>query len=76
MTAAEAYELTTQGGTSDFARVISACEASGNWCLIGGLAVNTYVEPVYTLEGGDPESGAARPFMPGINFETSRKRTP
>lgn len=50
MTAAEVYELTTQGGTTDFARVVAACEASGSWCLIGGLAVNTYVEPVYTLD--------------------------
>ncbi len=50
MTAAEAYELTTQGGVSDFARVIEACEAFGPYCLIGGLAVNCYVEPVYTLD--------------------------
>ena len=50
MTAAEAYELTTQGGTTDFARVIAACEAAGSWCLIGGLAVNVFVEPVYTLD--------------------------
>ena len=42
--------MTTQGGTTDFARAIAACEASGSWCLIGGLAVNTYVEPVYTLD--------------------------
>ena len=49
MTAAEAYELTTQGGTTDFALVVAACEASGPWCLIGGLAVNVFVEPVYTL---------------------------
>jgi hypothetical protein len=50
MTAAEAYDLTTQGGATDFARVVSACEKAGTWCLISGLAVNTYVEPVYTLE--------------------------
>jgi hypothetical protein len=50
MTATEAYELTTQGGATDFARVVAICEASGPWCLIGGLAVNTYVEPVYTLD--------------------------
>src|SRR5580692_8070893 len=50
MTAVEAYELTTQGGATDFARVVAACEATGPWCLIGGLAVNTYVEPVYTLD--------------------------
>ena len=50
MTAAEAYELTTQGGTTDFAWVIQACESFGPYCLIGGLAVNCYVEPVYTLD--------------------------
>jgi hypothetical protein len=46
----EAYELTTQGGATDFARLIEACESFGPYCLIGGLAVNCYVEPVYTLD--------------------------
>ena len=50
MTAAEAYELITHGGASDFARVIAACESFGPYCLIGGLAVNCYVDPVYTLD--------------------------
>jgi hypothetical protein len=50
MTATEAYELTTQGGATDFARLIRACESFGPYCLIGGLAVNCYVEPVYTLD--------------------------
>jgi len=50
VTAVEAYELTTRGGASDFARIIAACEAFGPYCLIGGLAVNCYVEPVYTLD--------------------------
>ena len=50
MTAREAYELTTQGGATDFTRLIAACEAFGPYCLIGGLAVNCYVEPVYTLD--------------------------
>ena len=50
MTAAEAYELTTQGGATDFVRLIEACESFGPYCLIGGLAVNCYVEPVYTLD--------------------------
>ncbi len=49
MTAVEAYELTAQGGSTDFARLIAACESFGPYCLIGGLAVNCYVEPVYTL---------------------------
>jgi hypothetical protein len=48
MTAVEAYELTTKGGATDFARLIEACESFGPYCLIGGLAVNCYVEPVYT----------------------------
>jgi hypothetical protein len=50
VTAVEAYELTTQGGATDFARLIAACEELGPYCLIGGLAVNFFVEPVYTLE--------------------------
>ena len=50
MTALEAYELTTQGGATDFARVIEACESFGPYCLIDGLAVNCFVEPVYTLD--------------------------
>jgi hypothetical protein len=50
VTAVEAYDLTTQGGATDFARLIEACESVGSYCLIGGLAVNCYVEPVYTLD--------------------------
>lgn len=50
MTEVEAYELTTQGGATDFARLILACESCGPYCLIGGLAVNCYVEPIYTLD--------------------------
>ena len=50
VTAAEAYELTTQGGATDFALLIKACESFGPYCLIGGFAVNCYVEPVYTLD--------------------------
>jgi hypothetical protein len=50
VTALEAYELTTRGGATDFARLIETCESFGPYCLIGGLAVNCYVEPVYTLD--------------------------
>ena len=50
VTAVEAYELTTQGGATDFARLIAACETFGPYCLIGGLAVNCFVEPVYSLD--------------------------
>jgi hypothetical protein len=50
MTAAEAFELTTQGGATDFARLIVACESVGRYCLIDGLAVNCYAVPVYSLD--------------------------
>ena len=42
--------MTTHGGATDFARVIAICESFGPYCLIGGLAVNCYVEPVYTID--------------------------
>jgi hypothetical protein len=48
MTALEAYELITQGGGTDFARLIQACEWFAPYCFIGGMAVNSYVEPVCT----------------------------
>ena len=50
MTAEEIYESVTNGGSSDFADVAAILERMGRWCLIGGLAVNCYVEPVYTID--------------------------
>jgi hypothetical protein len=50
VTALEAYELITQGGATDFIRVIEACESFGRYCLIDGFAVNCFVEPVYTVD--------------------------
>jgi len=50
MTAEEIYESVTNGGTSDFSVVASILARHGPWCLIGGLAVNCYVEPVYTVD--------------------------
>ncbi|MGZ4982514.1 MAG: hypothetical protein ACXWFY_06465 [Chthoniobacterales bacterium] len=50
MTATEAYESVTNGGVSDFAAVVTILERNPPWCLIGGLAINAYVEPVYTLD--------------------------
>src|SRR5579862_5097452 len=49
MTAADAYDLITHGGASEFTRVIASCNSLGPYCLIGDLAVNCYVDPVYTL---------------------------
>jgi hypothetical protein len=50
MTAEEIYESVTNGGASDFATVAGILARRGPWCLIGGLAVNCYVEPVYTVD--------------------------
>jgi hypothetical protein len=50
MTAEEIYESVTNGGSSDFAQVVTILERHRPWCLIGGLAVNCYVEPVYTID--------------------------
>ena len=50
MTVAEIYESVTSGGASDFAEVVAVLNRNKPWCLIGGLAVNCYVEPVYTVD--------------------------
>src|SRR5207245_10441807 len=50
MTVAEIYESVTSGGASDFAEVVAVLNKNKPWCLIGGLAVNCYVEPVYTVD--------------------------
>ena len=50
MTAAEIYESVTNGGSSDFAELVTVLNRNEPWCLIGGLAVNCYVEPVYTVD--------------------------
>jgi hypothetical protein len=50
MTASEVFESVTGSGSSDFAILVGILSKHGSWCLIEGLAVNSYVEPVYTLD--------------------------
>ena len=50
MTASEIFESITGSGSCDFALLARILNKHGQWCLIGGLAVNCYVEPVYTLD--------------------------
>jgi hypothetical protein len=50
MTAAQIYESVTNGGASDLGDVVAVLNTNKPWCLIGGLAVNCYVEPVYTVD--------------------------
>ena len=50
MTESEVFEAVTGSGSSDFSTLVAILNRRGSWCLIGGLAVNCYVEPVYTLD--------------------------
>src|SRR6266550_7586691 len=50
MTESEVFEAVTGSGSSDFAAIVAILNRRGAYCLIGGLAVNCYVEPVYTLD--------------------------
>ena len=50
MTATEIFESVSNGGSSDFALLVQILDRHGRWCLVGGLAVNCYVEPVFTMD--------------------------
>ena len=50
MTESEIFESVTGSGSTDFATVVRILNRHSGWGLIGGLAVNCYVEPVYTLD--------------------------
>lgn len=63
MTASEVFEAVTGSGSSDFALVVGILNRRGGWCLIGGLAVNCYVEPVYTLDADIVVAAAELPTV-------------
>jgi hypothetical protein len=64
MTAKETFELVSRGGASDFEVAVRACAAGGAHCLISGLAVNCYTEPVYTM---DADLVVMTPNLPGVS---------
>jgi hypothetical protein len=66
MTASEVFESVTGSGSSDFALLVRILAKHGPWCLIGGLAVNCYVEPVYTL---DADIVVVSTNLPAIKIE-------
>ena len=49
MTAADAFESISSSG-DDLQQVVTVCESMRDYCLIGGLAINCHVEPVYTMD--------------------------
>ncbi len=63
MTEAEIFESVTGSGSSDFAALVAILNRHGGWCLIGGLAVNCFVEPVYTI---DADIVVSAPQLPSI----------
>jgi hypothetical protein len=51
VTEQEIYDGVVMNGTTDFAFVVEILRRRGaDWCVIGGLAVNSYCEPVYTAD--------------------------
>ena len=49
MTADAAFR-SISGSNDDFQQVVVLCESLHDYCLIGGLAINCFVEPVYTMD--------------------------
>jgi hypothetical protein len=79
MTAREIYDLTLRGGGGDFQATIELLERlSMPWCLIGGLAVNASVEPVYTADADFVVVSTQLEFvcaeLAGLGFSISRHR--
>lgn len=52
MTAAQLYDLATGGGQNDFSLVVKLLDtyAPQSWALIGGLALNAYLDPLFTAD--------------------------
>jgi hypothetical protein len=79
MTAREIYDLAVRGGGNDFQATVELLERLGEpWCLIGGLAVNAYVEPVYTADADFIVVAGQLEFvcteLAGLGFTISRHR--
>jgi len=53
MTETEIFESVTGSGSTDFGALVAILNRHGSWCLIGGLAVNCYVE---RSNGGEQSS--------------------
>ncbi|MGZ8842391.1 MAG: nucleotidyl transferase AbiEii/AbiGii toxin family protein [Pyrinomonadaceae bacterium] len=63
MTATEVFESVTNGGSTDFALLVQILNQHGPWCLVGGLAVNCYVEPVFTVDADIVVAAAELPAI-------------
>jgi hypothetical protein len=72
MTASTAFGAIS-GSSDDFQQVVALCESLPDYCLIGGLAINCYVEPVYTMDADFVLAAAhldpVRPRLTALGFE-------
>jgi Methyladenine glycosylase len=71
MTDGEAF-TSISGSGDDFGQIVTLCEQLGDYCLIGGLAINAYVKPVYTMVADFVLAAAqlalARPVLAAAGF--------
>jgi hypothetical protein len=58
MTDKQIFDATTGYGSEEIQKVFRICDETGSWCLIGGLALNTYLErvPKISSECGETRS--------------------
>src|SRR5258708_16648770 len=61
----EVSEWMRQGGAMPFEQVVTACESFGLYCLTGDLAVNCFVDPVYTLDADLVAVASSLPQLSG-----------
>src|ERR1700741_1368667 len=75
MTVTVIFESVMNGGSSDFAVLGDVMDKRGPWCLVGGLAVNCYVEPVFTADADiivtSSELSAVRAELIARGFEVT-----
>ena len=51
MTDKQIFDATTGQGSDELQKIFKICSETGEWCLIGGLALNTYLdEPRFTRD--------------------------
>jgi len=67
------------GSSDDFQQVVALCESLRDYCLIGGLAVNCYVEPVYTMDAdfalAAAHLGPVKQRLAALGFEVEDHHT-
>src|SRR5258708_2059619 len=79
MTALQIFDLGVPGAENDFLAVVELLERlEVSWCLIGGIALNAYVEAVYTADADFVVVASELDFvcaeLAGLGFEIASHR--